>query len=161
MNDHIDDIEEMMNSTKAMRWRRTLHTKKTKVIRVQLLPERPRKTKVTFCMHGKRSRYIFRRGCKTKQTKPTESGIHIDVTQTTGQSHETGLQGLVSHFKHKNPNSIGHAPRKQIQTWHGLYVSLTRPAYRILSRWHWKASRKLTRGPMKAITRRLRIFYAA
>ena len=27
MNDHIDDIEEMMNSTKAMRWRRTLHIK--------------------------------------------------------------------------------------------------------------------------------------
>ena len=90
--------------------------KKSQNHKQKILPERPRKRKVKFCMHGKRSRYIFRRGCKTKQTKPTESGIHIDVTQTTGQSHETGLEGLVSHVKHKNPNSIGHAPRKQIQT---------------------------------------------
>ena len=60
-------------------------------------PNKTKKTKVTFCMHGKRSRYIFRRGCETKQTKPTESGIHTDVTQTRGQSHEAGLQGLVSH----------------------------------------------------------------
>ena len=74
----------------------------------KILPERPRKTKVTFCMHGKRSRYIFRRGCETKQTKPTESGIHTDVTQTRGQSHEAGLEGLVSHVKHKKKKSEQH-----------------------------------------------------
>ena len=37
----------------------------------------------------------------------------------------------------KNPKSHGHATRKKIQTWHRLYVSHTRPAYRVLSRWHF------------------------
>ena len=124
--------------------------------KTNIRPERPRKTKVTFCMHGKRSRYIFRRGCETKQTKPTESGIHTDVTQTRGQSHEAGLEGLAAHVKqHTTQRSVTWGrPRgsclacqkikirttsvmhqgRQILTWHRLEVSHTRPTYRVLSR---------------------------
>ena len=49
---------------------------------------------------------------KQNKTKPNKSGIHTDVTQTRGQSQEADLEGRVSHVKHKNPNNIGHAPRK-------------------------------------------------